>query len=409
MRLRRFEVALALILTLGSLIGLTGMTWLVLTAPAARSYVTDIVSLTDEEATLVLTRHNPYIDSSAYRIALARYPGALGTPLRGPVFGTGYDMPALSKLVVTQQEYVSSPQRVPGAFDPRTLHSYPALSFLLYVPWLWVGGQNILAVSLMVYWAVFAWLVWLTPIGWRHWGALVALAAVPTVLASLIESNEIICIALVLLAWHLRGRRWIAAAVLLGLACAFKQYVWFFVPIFAVEVVRGQGWRAAMRWAIAGMAAFLLPNLPYLLASPHAWLASLGTPMTEPLFAVGIGVVQLSTSHALPFGPPALYALLEAATLVVTLAIAVRSWPRLGDGMLVLALVPLYFAFRSTPNYFAFVPWLALYAVNVRAREVLEPRTSPTVLAAARVLYVLSPGHGNYGLLRRLPNHRLPR
>jgi uncharacterized membrane protein len=236
---------------------------------------------------------------------------------------------------------------------------------LLYVPWVRAGGTNILLVNLLVYWGIFAWLVWLSPVGWRHWGALVALAAMPTVMASLIESNEVICIALVLLAWHMRERLWVGA-VLLGLACAFKQYAWFFVPFFTLEVVRGQGWGAGLRWAGIGMATFLLPNLPFLLISPRAWLVSQTIPMTDPFFAAGMGLVQLSTSRMLPFGPPALYALLEAVALGMGLWIFASARTRIGASGLILALLPLFFALRSMPNYFAFAPWLALYAVNVR-------------------------------------------
>ncbi|MGO8947485.1 MAG: glycosyltransferase 87 family protein [Ktedonobacterales bacterium] len=388
--LRLLMLILTLALALGSLVGLAGMTQLVLTAPPARSYFTDIVSLTDVEAELVVSGHNPYTSGvAAYRSALSRFPLALATPVRGPVFGTSYTEPSISRMETIQRQYVTAPEQVPGAFDPRTLHSYPALSFLLYVPLLWAGGTNILLVHLLVYWVVFAWLIWLAPVGWRHWGALVTLAAMPAVMASLIESDEVICIALILLAWHLRERRWMGA-VLLGLACAFKQYAWFFVPFFALEVVLGQGWRAGLRWAGTGMAAFLLPNLPFLLASPEAWLVSLGIPMTDPFFASGMGLVQLSTSHVLPYVPPVSYALLEVAAMSTGLWIFARSRKEVGANVLVLALLPLFFAFRCTPNYFAFAPWLALYAVNVRCRVGMNPRSSPVVQAAARALHTAS-------------------
>ncbi|HEX9412948.1 MAG TPA: hypothetical protein VF916_05550, partial [Ktedonobacterales bacterium] len=143
------------------------------------------------------------------------------------------------------------PASVRGAFDPRTLHSYPALSFLVYVPVLWAGLPNILPVHLLVYVLLFAWLVWMMPTGLRRWGALTALAATPVVVASLIESNEVICVALLLLAWEYRHRRWLGA-ILLGLACAYKQYAWGFVPFFAVDAVLTDGWlEAVWRGAIA--------------------------------------------------------------------------------------------------------------------------------------------------------------
>ncbi len=258
------------------------------------------------------------------------------------------------------------PASVRGAFDPRTLHSYPALSFLVYVPVLWAGLPNILPVHLLVYVLLFAWLVWMMPTGLRRWGALTALAATPVVVASLIESNEVICVALLLLAWEYRHRRWLGA-ILLGLACAYKQYAWGFVPFFAVDAVLTDGWlEAVWRGAIA-LGAFLLPNGPFVVASPLAWFTSLWLPISEPLFPQGMGVIALSLGHLLPYGPPALYALLEAAVLGVTLAAAIRWRTRLGAGVLVLALLPLFFAFRSIPSYFAFAPWLALYAVHCRA------------------------------------------
>jgi hypothetical protein len=394
--LRRLIVPVALGLTLGSLFGLTGMAWLVLHAPPTQSYFTDIISLSQVNADLVLSGRNPYTSDSTYRLALASFPEAMATPLRGPVFGTGYIAPGLRHLQVVQRRYVAAPQKVPDAFDPRTLHSYPALSFLLYVPWVRAGGTNILLVNLLVYWAIFAWLVWLTPAGWRHWGALVLLAGMPVVTASLIESNEVICIALVLVAWHLRERLWIGA-VLLGLACAFKQYSWYFVPLFAVEVVRGQGRRAGLRWAGIGVTTFLLPNLPFLLASPKDWLLSQAIPLTDPFFPMGMGIIQFSTSRILPFGPPALYALLEAVTVAAVLWIFARDRTRIGASGLVLALLPLFFAFRSMPNYFAFAPWLALYAVNVHFRAGVTSQLSPVTKTLHRTWH---------GLLRALHSWR---
>lgn len=166
--------------------------------------------------------------------------------------------------------------------------------------------------------------------------------------------------------FELRHRRWLGA-ILLGLACAYKQYAWGFVPFFAVDAVLAEGWGEAIWRGTIALGAFLLPNGPFLVASPLAWFTSLWLPISEPLFPQGMGVIALSLGHLLPFGPPALYALLEVAALGVTLVIAIRFRRQLGAGVLVLALIPLFFAFRSIPSYFAFAPWLALYAVQCRA------------------------------------------
>jgi len=50
--------------------------------------------------------------------------------------------------------------------------------------------------------------------------------------------------------------------------------------------------------------------------------------------------------------------------LSLVLWLQIRYRALIGDAVLLLALVPLLFAFRPPPNYFAFAPWLALYAAN---------------------------------------------
>jgi hypothetical protein len=365
-RLRLGVLVVTFLLCLVTLVGLAYLIVLAFLVPLGYAYDSDMLALTHVNAQLLLSGHNPYTSDVAFREALARFPSALGTPLRGLVFGTGFDPPSPARIAAVQQQYVQMPTSVRGAFDPRTLHSYPALSFLMYVPMLWAGVSNILLVHLCVYLFLFAWLVWRMPPGARRWGTLTTLAAAPVVVASLIESTEVVCVALLLLAWEHRDRRWLGA-ILLGLACAYKQYAWGFVPFFAVDAILVAGWREEIWRGMIALGAFLLPNGPFLVASPLAWFTSLWLPISEPLFPQGMGVIALSLGHLLPFGPPSLYALLEVAVLGLTLLAAIRWRRHLGAGVLVLALLPLFFAFRSIPSYFAFAPWLALYAVQCRA------------------------------------------
>jgi hypothetical protein len=392
--LRGALLALAYLLALCVLVVFTGIAYLVLRYPTADAYFSDVLSLTDTGARLLLAGHNPYTGDAAFRGALARFPTAFGTPMRGHAFGLGDDHPSPVAIAATQRRYLADPARYGDAFVPASLHSYPALAVLLYVPLLWAGVGNILILHLLVYAGLFAWLVWQTPVGWRHWGALVAAGAFPAIVGSLILNNEVISITLLLAAWHLRERRGWLSALLLGLACAYKQYAWFFAPFFALDALAAWGWRATLRWALVAAGAFLLPNLPFLLASPRAWLESQLLPMKLPVFPQGLGIISLSTGHLLPYGPPWLYAALEVAALAVALWLFARSRARLGDAALILALLPLYFAFRSTANYFSFAPWLALYAANglYAAYVPIAARHSPLLRLAARLSARWRPG-----------------
>lgn len=382
---RRAALVAAPLLALGTLLTSAGAATLTLYAPAAQSYTTDIISFTHVNAELALAGRNPYTSDDAFTGALSRFPLAAGTPLRGKVFGAGLDHPTPTQIIAVQWQYVRDPGAFAGAFDPRTLHSYPALSFLVYAPLLWLGLNNILILDAAVYWLILAWLIWQAPTGWRHWAALIGVAAMPVMAASVLESIDIIGVALALVAWHVRDRRWLSSG-LFGLALAYKQLTWFFIPFFVIDILLTYGWRETVKRGALVAVAFLLPNLPYIIASPQAWFTSMWLPMSDPLFASGMGIIALSIGHITPYAPPLVYALLELAALGVALWAYVRWRSRIGDGVLILALLPLFFALRSAPTYFAFAPWFALYAVNRFYARRVAPQPSPVVAAAVRAV-----------------------
>ncbi len=384
-RARHVALVVSLPLVFGTFATNAGVAFLTLYAPAAESYATDIVSFAHVNAELTLEGRNPYTSDDVFRQALARFPLATGTPLRGETFGTGLEHPGPLRLFTVQREYVRDPEAYADAYDPHTLHSYPALSFLIYAPLLWAGLGNILILDAVVYWLLLAWLIWLAPAGWRHWAALVGIAAMPVMAASLLPSIDIVGFALALVAWHVRDRRWLSSG-LFGLALAYKQLIWFFIPFFALDILFTYGWREVVKRGALVLGAFLLPNLPYIIASPQAWFESMWLPMSEPLFATGMGIIALSIGHIIPYAPPLAYALFELAALGVALWAYARWRSRIGDGVLILALLPLFFALRSSATYFAFMPWFALYAVNRFYTPRVPPQPSPVVDAAARAV-----------------------
>ncbi len=398
-------IALGLLMATVTLLIVVGGTRLTFAKSLSRSYWSDVVSFSYVNARLVLQGQNPYTSNAAFFPTLQRFPYALETPLRQGAFGQGFDYPSMKELNAIERRFLASPSARHGEFDPATLHSYPALSFLLYVPLVWAGWDNVLLLNVAAFAGIFAWQVWLTPPGERHWGALAAGSVGALALFSLFLDNEVICLGVLLLAWHYRRHRW-ASAILLGLACAFKQYSWFFAPFFLLDALLAEvgahplpageqstvstlGERARLvvayirrlNWAemsvrgLIAVGAFLVPNLPFIFASPSAWWSSLWLPQSEPLFPMGMGLISLFTGHLLPYIMPRIFTLLELIALIGSLAAAVRWRASLGDDVLLLALVPLLFAFRSLPNYFGIAPWIALYAANMAYRANLAARS----------------------------------
>ena len=359
---------LTVAMALGTASAFAGGALFALGPPPAQSYMTDIIAFGETNARLVLAGQNPYTSDGAFWTALRDYPHAMATPLQRGRFAGSLDYPPVAQVYQAQHEAAAQPGQPHPEFDPRTLHSYPALSFLVYIPLLAAGVENVLWLHVVVYFALYAWLVWLTPLGWRGWGALVAGTALTTVGGSLFTANDIFCVAFILTAWRCRRKAWLSAA-LLGLACAFKQYAWFFAPILLAEALARRGWGDAARRGLIALAAFAAPNLPFIIASPVAWWASVWLPMENGMFQQGVGLVALSMDHALPNAPSWLLAALEFAALAGVTLLVWRRAPTLGEAAPLLALIPLFFAGRAFASYFAFAPWMALYAVNALERR----------------------------------------
>lgn len=383
-RLRPLALVGALLLLVITGLSALNTSQLILFTQPARYYVTDVVAFTDECARLTLAGKNPYTTPAGFAEALRRYPQVTPSPLRGETFGVGYDLPARTVVADVERRYLAQPTSAPGAFDPQTLTSYPALSFLLYLPLVWMGAPDILLLNLLVFLALTAWLLIAAPRHERLWTAVALSAALPLLLFSLIADTEVVALAFLLIAWRARGNRWVSA-VALGLGCAFRQYCWFFAPFFLLDTLLGDAgrptrerWREVGARALIALCAFLLPNLPYLIASPVAWWRSLWLPVSEPLFPLGVGLVALARGHMAPFAPPLVYTVLEVGALVASLWAMWRWRPQLREAVPVLALLPLFFAWRSLPNYFVVAPLFALFAVGALIR------VQPPSLDAAR-------------------------
>jgi uncharacterized membrane protein len=153
--------------------------------------------------------------------------------------------------------------------------------------------------------------------------------------------------------------RWLSP-IALGLAVASRQPAWFVVPFYVVAIWLRQGPRKALRRAVIVAVTALIPNLPFIVDAPDAFLDGVTGPMLGAFAPYGVGFVRFGVDGALPLLPREFYAALSAAAFVILIVVLVRYWRQIPVGALVFPYVPLYLAWRSLQNYFGSVPLLAL-------------------------------------------------
>lgn len=300
--------------------------------------------------------------------------------------------------------------------QPVTALSYPALSFLLYLPLLGLGGTTQAA-------------VWVNVAAWAA-GSLILFMVLPRRLApvaALVASADIfisyaaggvtdaLFVPLLVGAavWWDRFPRssgltaW-RGPVLMGLAMAVKQTPWLVLPFVVAGVVLESrhtgGWRQAardgLRYSGMATAAFLAPNLPFLLDAPGAWLRGILTPLLSHSVPAGQGLISLSL--ALPFGGGSLLAYNAAAICVLggCLACYMANYRALKPAAFLIPSIALFFAARSFGSYLVMlIPAALAAAVTVRgAPEAARWRhwtwvalASGAASAAAIVIALASP------------------
>ncbi len=351
---------------------LVGASWL-FAAPAERAgdatpYHNDAIALNECAARLALDGRDPYTELDVYTCYARLGIGAdRTTPLRRGLFAADGNYPTDGELDTvwairshdssTQVEFESKP-------------SYPALSFLLIAPWVAVGWDtNVLYVLCLV--AAMGLVVLRASHGLRPF-VLTGLLGAASLAAFTVGGSADLLYALPLAAaWLWRERRW--SGFVFGIACATKQIAWFFAVFYFIAVLATQGPRIALRRAGQAAVVFALANLPFVLHDPGSWLAGVAAPIADPMFPRGAGLIFLVLNGLLPLWPAVAYTALEAAAFAVCVAIAWRARrtsPELGS---VLALVPLYFAYRSLFSYFFLLPLFAFAAFARMPVGELEP------------------------------------
>ena len=268
--------------------------------------------------------------------------------------------------------------------QPVTALSYPALAFEAYLPLLAAGVTTQAAVWV----EVFAWAL----------GAVILYAVLPrsvAPLAGVLASIDVyvgyavggvtdsLFVPLLIGAaagWDrfssTRGPAAWRGPVCLGLAMAVKQTPWLVFPFVLAGIViesrrKNRRWRAlrdGLRYTGIAWAAFAVPNLPYAVEAPGAWLRGVLTPIAAHTVPAGQGLISLSLSLMVGGGSLRAYDVAAVVVFAALLACFVTTYPALKPAAFLLPSIALFFADRSFGSYLVMLVPAALAAAATTSR-----------------------------------------
>lgn len=346
----RVDASVQLVLFIGAAVGFAIVTTLVILHDP--TYGTDEIAFDQYAAQLAFHGVDPYVRSMGPSLGLFHVPDIYRTYLM-----TGGQVTRLS---------------------------YPAGSFLAYLPFLALGMHMqaaILADGLA--WIIGMALVWrLVPqsIGWL--APLLLLGTVYMGYAAGGVTDALYVPFLVLAMWRwdrfalpteVGLSRWIGP-VALGIACAVKQTPWFLVPFLTIAVYfeaseRGvEPLRVASNYVALVAIPFVVINADYIVHAPVAWLHSVLLPLTAQTEPAGEGLVAFTIfQHA--GGQLIFYTAAGVAAFLACIFVFVGWYGRFKRSWLFLLTIAFFWPTRSLGEYLIMLlPAALVGAITVKQR-----------------------------------------
>jgi hypothetical protein len=212
--------------------------------------------------------------------------------------------------------------------------------------------------------------------GFKLATGLLLLGDTPLFIDSSYGATDVLYALLLVIYWQVRNRV-VFGGLVLGLAAATRQNVWFFIPFLLYLAWRTGGWRDVRVRAGCALAVFLACNVPFIVENPGSWVAGIVGPVADPLFAQGVGLIALMIAiFKQHLGSSLIYLGLEIVAYIALLRLYMRRCLTAPGLALLLPLLPLFFAWRSLHTYFLVLPLLAIAVLTDYDGQLLRRRRS---------------------------------
>jgi hypothetical protein len=342
----------------------------------------DATALNQQASQILLDGENPYKKSNIISAAeeFKVSPDYL-TPLKQGTFAQAFPYPTQEQIDKALNKAETSTGTPPVEFESKV--SYPAGSFLFQSPFVALGLKDTRWFYLLCAIAMVAVIFWKAP---RNLRPLVIIAFLTNLaLWNLIGTGQTdtLYILFILLGWIFR-RQLLLSALFMGLAATTKQIAWLFILFYLILILRESGWKRIAQSLGVIAFTFIATNLPFIFSAPQAWMQGVLAPILDPMFPKGAGIVAFSIAGILPPNS-LLYTLIEVAVLILAMVwyyYNCRKYPQAG---LLLAVLPLFFAWRSFSAYFYFASLLVFGAVIIEEYRKFAASKQPQLVSATRL------------------------
>jgi uncharacterized membrane protein len=265
--------------------------------------------------------------------------------------------------------------------------SYPALSFLVYLPALALGTgfQTAFVVNVVAWITTVVLLYFMLP--WRlRWAAPLLGTLTNYVDFTVGGVTDMVFLPFLLIAvwrWDRYGdptersvARWIGPFAL-GMAMSVKQTPWFVLPLLLIGIALeararapGGWWRLPVRYGAIAAGTFGLINLPFIIWNPGAFMHGILVPLIEQTVPAGQGVISLALFQHMG-GQLEAFKLAGIAAMALLIGVWTVGYRQLKPVLLPLVAIVFFWSTRSFASYLIdLLPAALIAGTSVRTAPV---------------------------------------
>jgi hypothetical protein len=322
----------------------------------------DATALSHQATENLLDGKNPYAEANIIS-AIIDYNGEIDkiTPLREGRFANVFPYPTADQLEQFWEDIRQNPDQIPVEIESK--FNYPAGTFLLPVPFILIGISDLRIIFIILLLPVLAYVIYRVRDDLRLHLIFALIASLELWNSLAAGETGFLYFPFLFLGWILPKRNLWLSALFMAIAVAIKQVAWFVLPFYLVLIFRTIGLKQAATSLFIVIGVFLATNLPFIVMDPSLWFNSVVAPVTDNMFPLGVGIVSIVLGGFVDIQSPLPFAIIECVIAFVVLIWYFFKCSRYPQTGLILAVLPLFFAWRSLWGYFFYIDIIILTAI----------------------------------------------
>ncbi|MEM0140347.1 MAG: hypothetical protein QXZ44_07060 [Ferroplasma sp.] len=244
-----------------------------------------------------------------------------------------------------------------------TFMGYPALAFLAYVPYFFIGKLDNTIIGLFS-------IIPIVLVYKKFQDKRIALLAIMAILLNFIYLYSaadavigILWVSFLMVSYYFIYKNPILSGIFFGLSISAKQFAVFIFPFMIYMIYREKGLKKALQWFLIATAIFLTINAYFIILSPVIYIKDILSPELDHLIGFGYGISQIAFLGYL-YIPEFIFTISLFVVFGISILVYIKYYDLMKYELFTFPILMFFFNYRVLPGYFIYWPILSLLVIE---------------------------------------------